>query len=93
MHPGATAHMCSIEFDVFGFSVKYLQTSHIILHGNSGGDLYTFPLAPAPLVISYFGATACPLSNLCLGHPCPIALASLQNLSVISCNKENYSLY
>jgi len=57
MHPGATAHMCSIEFDVFGFSVKYLQTSHIILHGNSGGDLYTFPLAPAPLVISYHVAT------------------------------------
>jgi hypothetical protein len=62
--------MCSIELDVFGFSVKDLQTNHMILHDNSGRDLYTFPLAAAPLVISYHVVTACPLENL-------IALASL----------------
>jgi hypothetical protein len=61
--------MCSIEFDVFGFSIKDLQTNHMILHDNSG-YLYTFSLAAAPLVISYHVVTACPLENL-------IALASL----------------
>jgi hypothetical protein len=37
---------CTIEFDAFGFSVKDLQTRHVILRSNSSDDLYTVPATP-----------------------------------------------
>jgi hypothetical protein len=35
-------NLCSIEFDLFGFSVKDLLPRNTILRSNSSGDLYPF---------------------------------------------------
>lgn len=34
---------CTIEFDAFGFSIKDIQTQHVIMRCSSAGDLYTIP--------------------------------------------------
>ena len=80
---------CSIEFDALCFSVKDLQTGRVILRCNSGKDLYTITPTPPPTCNL---ATSATLWHHHLGHPCPSALATLQNMSVISCNKQPQSL-
>ena len=75
---------CSIEFDALGFSVKDLQMGRVILRCNSGRDLYTITPMPPPTCSLTTSAT---LLHHHLGHPGPSALATLQNMSVILCNK------
>jgi hypothetical protein len=71
----------SLEFDAFDFSSKDLQTGRVILHCNSDGDLYTF-----------LPAASFSLWHHQLSHPDPIALASLRDTLVISCNKTTRTL-
>ena len=75
---------CSIEFDAFGFSIKDLKTRTPILRCNSDGDLYT--LLHLPPSAAYHVVVSSALWHSRLGHPAPAALASLNNISAISCN-------
>jgi hypothetical protein len=64
-------NVVSIEFDLFGFSVKDLRTRRVIIRCNSSGDLYTIPPAtdissPKALVSS---ATTSSMWHARLGHP------------------------
>jgi hypothetical protein len=75
---------CFIEFDAFGFSIKDHQTGRVILRCNSDSDLYTFP---SPSVHHCSLAVTATLWHHRLGHPGSSSLATLQSMSVISCNK------
>jgi hypothetical protein len=82
-----TDNNCSIEFDLFGLSVKDLQTRNMIARCNSSSDLYLF----YPLTTSTSAFIAAPTS-LChrrLGHLGREALSKLISSSVISCNKDD----
>jgi hypothetical protein len=43
VHQFTRDNAVSIEFDLFGFSVKDLRIRHVIIRCNSSGDLYTIP--------------------------------------------------
>jgi transposase InsO family protein len=75
---------CFIEFDAFGFSVKDHQTGRVILRCNSDSDLYNFP---SPSVHHCSLAVTTTLWHHRLGHLGSSSLATLQSMSVISCNK------
>jgi hypothetical protein len=82
---------CSIEFNTFGFSVKELRTGRVILYCNSDGDLYTI-FSAIPAAAQAMLPTSNSLWHRRLGHPSPVALASLRKNSLISCNKIDASL-
>lgn len=82
---------CSIEFDLYDFSVKDLQTKTELLRTNSSGDPYPF-----------FGASKSAYSKVHtaflsivdvwhrrLGHPVRHTLSHLASTNSISCNKIN----
>jgi hypothetical protein len=56
-----TDNSCSMEFDLFGLSVKDLATMHVLTRYDSTGPLYTLPLptstTPTPRAIPYALAT------------------------------------
>jgi len=60
---------CTIEFDAFGFSVKDIPTSRVILRCNSSDSLYTVPTIPATPHASIAISTS--LWHQRLGHPGP----------------------
>lgn len=76
---------CSVEFDLYGFSMKDLRTKNMIVRCNSFGPLY-------PLLSSVFrplalvAGTSFTLWHRCLGHLGREALSCLVASSVISCN-------
>jgi hypothetical protein len=78
---------CTIEFDVFGFSVKDLQTRHVILRSYSSDGLYTVPATPQANL-----ATSTNLWRHRLGHPGAAALNLLRQNNSISCNKSAHTL-
>jgi hypothetical protein len=78
---------CSIEFDLFGLSVKDLQTGNMIARCNSSGDLY--PFFPSATSASAFLAAPTSLWHRRLGHLGREALSKLISFSVISCNKDD----
>lgn len=47
VHKFTRDNHCSIEFDVFGFSVKDFKTKQVLLYTNSSGDLYPIT-TPSP---------------------------------------------
>nr|GEX10514.1 hypothetical protein [Tanacetum cinerariifolium] len=57
---------CTVEFDAFGFSVKYFLTHHILLRCDSSGDLYpvTSPSPTTHVLLSVSPNTW----HQCLGH-------------------------
>jgi len=76
---------CSIEFDASGFSVKDLKTKTVLLRCNSNGDLYTIPHHMPPRC--HVADVPLELWHSRLGHPAPAAIATLNKLSAIQCNK------
>jgi len=81
----------SIEFDLFGFSVKDLQTGTLLMRCNSSGDLYPIPTsqhtAAAPPPPSTFAASSTKLWHCRLGHPGAPILNSLHRNKFLLCNK------
>jgi hypothetical protein len=82
-----TDNNCSIEFDLFGLSVKDLQTRNVIGRCNSSSDLY--PFYPLTTSTSAFIAAPTSLCHRRLGHLGHEALSKLISSSVISCNKDD----
>ncbi|GJZ06242.1 ribonuclease H-like domain-containing protein [Tanacetum coccineum] len=80
---------CTIEFDVFGFSVKDYLTRHILLRCDSSSDLY--PVTKPLTSPSAFLSTSASTWHQRLGHPGDQVLRSLVSSRFISCNKEKSS--
>jgi hypothetical protein len=91
-----TNNWCSMEFDPFALSVKYLSTQNKIVRLNSTGSLYTLclPRSATPIAgaIASLAATPHALAAIApttwhyrLGHPGPDALSSL--------SRSSFSLY
>ncbi|GKA66783.1 ribonuclease H-like domain-containing protein [Tanacetum coccineum] len=80
---------CTIEFDVFGFSMKDYLTRHILLRCDSSSDLY--PVTKPLTSPSAFLSTSASTWHQRLGHPGDQVLRSLVSSRFISCNKEKSS--
>ncbi|GJX30075.1 ribonuclease H-like domain-containing protein [Tanacetum coccineum] len=76
---------CTIEFDSFGFSVKYFMTRRVLLRCDSTGDLY--PVTAHSLIPHAFLVSQHTWHQR-LGHPGSDVLRHLVSNNVISCNKE-----
>jgi hypothetical protein len=88
-----TDNNCSMEFDLFGLSVKDLNSRNTILRCNSSGPLYTIslPTARAPPATTHYALDAsASLWHQRLGHPGPDVLAKLSSIVVVSCNKPKH---
>jgi hypothetical protein len=84
VHQFTTDNQVSVEFDMYGLSVKDLHTRNVIVRCNSSGQLY--PLLPSSHRSSHAllaGATSSTLWHRRLGH---LGFESLSCL-VSSCNK------
>nr|GEY43554.1 ribonuclease H-like domain-containing protein [Tanacetum cinerariifolium] len=79
----------TIEFDVFGFSVKDFWTRHILFRCYSSGDLY--PVTKLSTIPTALLSTSSSTWNQRLGHPGDEVLRSLTSRQFISCNKEKSS--
>ncbi|GKC34805.1 ribonuclease H-like domain-containing protein, partial [Tanacetum coccineum] len=77
---------CTIEFDAFGFSVKYFLTRHILFRCDRSGDLY--PVTKPSTSSTAFLSTNASTWHQCIGHPGDEVLRSLVSRRFISCNKE-----
>ncbi|XP_073363174.1 uncharacterized protein [Aegilops tauschii subsp. strangulata] len=67
----------SVEFDLFGFSVKDLRTKVVILRCNSGGDLYPVGCASSSSSRWFAGSVTTDLWHQRLGHPGRASSAAL----------------
>jgi hypothetical protein len=91
-----TDNSCSMEFDPFGLSVKYLATQSVIVRYDSSGPLYTILLsASATFSIDappYALAAAASTStwHRRLGHPGPDVLSQLSRSSTITCPRASF---
>jgi hypothetical protein len=85
-----TDNWCSIEFDLFGFSVKDLITKTPLLRSNSSGDLYSFTgffkihnnIALSTIVSSV------DVWHRRLGHPSNASLSHLLSNFNLSCTNK-----
>jgi hypothetical protein len=82
-----TDNNCSIEFDLFGLSVKDLETRNVIARCNSSGDLYLF-ISPATSTSAFLAAPTS-LWHRRLGHLRHEVLSKLISSKAISCNKDD----
>ncbi|GKB79514.1 ribonuclease H-like domain-containing protein [Tanacetum coccineum] len=76
---------CTIEFDMFGFSVKDFVTRRVLLRCDSTGDLYPVT-APSPIPHAFLVSQH--VWHQCLGHLGSEVLRRLVSSNFISCNKE-----
>ncbi|GJR24214.1 ribonuclease H-like domain-containing protein [Tanacetum coccineum] len=76
---------CTIEFDVFGFSVKDFMTRRVLLRCDSTGDLY--PVTTPSLIPHVFFVSQHTWHQR-LGHPGGEVLRRLVSSNFILCNKE-----
>nr|GEU91966.1 ribonuclease H-like domain-containing protein [Tanacetum cinerariifolium] len=76
---------CTIEFDVFGFSVKDFMTRRVLLRCDSTGDLY--PVTAPSLILHVFLVSQHTWHQR-LGHPGREVLRHLVSNNFISSNKE-----
>jgi hypothetical protein len=91
VHHFTTDNSCSMEFDLFGLSVKDLATDSVIVRHDSSGPLYTIPLsASATFSIDAppYALAAVALTSTWhhrLGHLGSDVLSQLSRSSVITC--------
>ncbi|GKC67138.1 ribonuclease H-like domain-containing protein, partial [Tanacetum coccineum] len=83
VHQFVRDNNCTIEFDVFGFSVKDFLTCQVLLRCDSAGDLY-----PAPSPIPHAFLVSQHMWHQCLGHPEGEVLSRLVSSNFISYNNE-----
>jgi hypothetical protein len=85
-----------MEFDLFGLSVKDLNSRNTFIRCNSSGPLYTIslPTARAPPTTTHYAlaVVAAPASlwHQRLGHPGPDVLAKLSSIATVSCNEPKH---
>jgi hypothetical protein len=84
-------NLCSIEFDLFGFSVKDLFPRNTILRSNSSGDLYPFiGLTKTGNNIALSTTmSSVDLWHRRLGHPCSESLLHLLSKFGMSCTNNS----
>jgi hypothetical protein len=80
VHRFTTDNSCSIEFDMFGLSVKDLAIRRVLAKYDSTGPLYTLPLPTSTTPTAASSATW----HRHLGHPCPDVLSKLSSSSTIT---------
>jgi hypothetical protein len=89
-----TDNWCSMEFDLFGLSVKDLTTKNVIIRSNSTGPLYMMhlpgSLTPSSSVVATLAAVPHALTDValiawfrCLGHHGPATLSRLSRSTVL----------
>lgn len=61
-------NLVSVEFDLFGFSVKDLRTRAVILHCDSTGDLYSVTAPPKHTASPFVGVVTAARLHQRLGH-------------------------
>jgi hypothetical protein len=97
IHHFTTDNWCSMEFDLFGLSVKDLTTKNVIVRSNSTGLLYTMhllgSLTPSSSVVATLAVVPHALTAVApttwhrrLGHPGP----SLSRSSFIQCTNKKH---
>jgi hypothetical protein len=90
VHRFTTDNSYSMEFDLFGLSVKDLSTMRVLAKYDSTGPLYTLPLptsaTPTPCAVPYAMATVASSATWhhCLVHPGPDVLCKSSS-STITC--------
>jgi hypothetical protein len=87
IHRFTTDNNCSIELDLFGLSVKDLETRNMIARCNSSSDLY--PFFPPATSTSAFLAAPTSLWHRRLGHLGHEVLSKIISSKAISCNKDD----
>lgn len=82
---------CSVDFDLFGFTVKDLQTRKALLRCDSSGDLYSLPASfkKPPVVSSALLAFSPDLWHKRLGHLNNVSLNSVFRSNPLLCNKSS----
>jgi hypothetical protein len=96
-----TDNWCSMEFDLFGLSVKDLTTKNVIVRSNSTGPLYTMhlpgSLTPSSSAVAALAVVPHALTAVApttwhrrLGHPCFATLSSLSRSSFIQCTSTKH---
>jgi hypothetical protein len=101
VHRFTTDNWCSIEFDPFGLSMKFLSTQNVIIRSNSTSPLYTLHLpgstTPSVGAMAALAATPHALATIApttwhrrLGHSGPDALSSLSRSSFIHCTNNKH---
>jgi hypothetical protein len=101
VHCFTTDNWCSMEFDIFGLSVKDLTTKNVIVRSNSAGSLYMMrllrSLTPSSSIVAAIAAVPHALTVVALttwhrrlGHPDPDALSSLSRSSFIQCTSNKH---
>jgi hypothetical protein len=101
VHHFTTDNWCSMEFDLFGLSMKDLTTKNVIVRSNSAGPLYTMylpgSLTPSSSVVATLAAIPHTLTVVApttwhrrLGHPGLDALSSLSQSSFIQCTSKKH---
>ncbi|GJY99222.1 ribonuclease H-like domain-containing protein, partial [Tanacetum coccineum] len=80
---------CTIEFDAFGFSIKYFMTRRVLLRCYSTGDLYP---VTSPSLIPHAFFVSQHMWHQRLGHPGGEVLRRFVSSNFISCNKEKPSV-
>jgi hypothetical protein len=96
-----TDNWCSLEFNLFGLSVKDLTTKNVIVKSNSTDPLYTMrlpeSLTPSSSVVATLAAVPHALTVVApttwhrhLGHPDHDALSSLSRSSFIQCTSNKH---
>jgi hypothetical protein len=96
VHHFTTDNWCSMEFDLFGLSVKDLTTKNVIIRSNSTGPLYMMrlpgSLPPSSRAVAALAAVPHTLTAVApttwhcrLDHPGPDIISSLSRSSLIQC--------
>jgi hypothetical protein len=92
-----TDNWCSMEFDLFGLSVKDLSTRNVVTRYNSSGPLYTMHLPSHPVPSSYVVAPLVLVASAStwhrrLGHPDVDVLSKLSHDSSVICSRHTHDI-
>jgi hypothetical protein len=89
-----TDNLVSVEFDLYGLSVKDLQTKNMIVRCNSSGQLYPlFPSTDTSLPQAFLAdGQSSTVWHRHLDHLSNEAFSTLARSSAISCNKFDHAL-
>lgn len=79
----------SVEFNLFGFSVKGIRTRTVILRCDSAGDLYQVGPAPSLLSRPFAGVATVELLHQRLGHPGAAAVQQIASHLCFSFSKSS----
>jgi hypothetical protein len=83
-----TDNSCSMEFDLFGLSVKDFATQNVIIRSNSSGPIYTLRLSTrVPVTYALTAVASASTWHRRLGHPGRDVISRLSSTAAISCSR------